>query len=269
MKFLVLQKLYVHFMYFFLTRKDAMLWDTPRMIDHYQQALLRVLLGLFAMAGIEPEGEGITSLPRGVKFAILKVLRRAESATRRLIATKTRGQEIPVYVPPAPRDKPSRKGSGKTRAKRVPQFSLIDPRSYHEELHPHRQPRRAQRKRRSEPRLLFRLAGLDGQPDYEEWSEADPVLSPDDELTAVSLCRRMQALFHALNDLDGQAQRMIREIAKRRAAKPGPGSVPPLRGGNPPGHRKKSIDEVDEILEACHWLATREPEPPERPAPPA
>ena len=50
---------------------------------------------------------------------------------------------------------------------------------------------------------------------------------------------------------------MVREIAKRRAAKPGPESVPPLRYGNPPGHRKRPIHEVDGILHECHMIAMR------------
>jgi len=42
-------------------------------------------------------------------------------------------------------------------------------------------------------------------------------------------------------------KRMVREIAKRRAVKPGPASVPPLRYAFPPGHRKCPIHEVDGI----------------------
>lgn len=243
-----------------------MLWDNPRMIDHYRLALLRVLLGLFAMAGLEPGSGVVETLPRGVKQAIFRVLRQAESATRRLIHAQTEGQTVPEYVAPPKRERSASKASGETRprASRIPQFQLVDARKFMEELYPNRRTRRAKAKRSTEPRLLFRLAGFDGQPDYEEWVAGAPELSPDDPLTAVHLSRRMQALHHALSDLPKQAERMLREIAKRRAAKPGPGAVPPLRQGPPPGHRKKHIHEVDEILESCHWLATREPIPPDR-----
>lgn len=245
-----------------------MLWDTPRIVEHSRLALLRVLLGLFVMAGLEPGNAVLETLPRGVKYAILKVLRQAESATRRLIAVEARNIEVPEYVAPPKREKSRSAGTGekKSRAPRMPQFCLVDPRTFCEELYPNRRSRRSKprRNRKTESRLLFRLAGVDGQPDYEEWSEAQPELSADDPLTATQLCRRMQALHHALSDLSKQAKRMAHEIAKRKAAAPGPKAVPPLRGGFPPGHRKKHIHEVDEILETCHWLAIREPEPPER-----
>ena len=265
----MLQKTDVRFMfYFYSALKDIMLWDTPRMIEHYRLALLRVVSGLFVMAGLEPGCGVLETLPRGVKYAILKVLRQAESATRRLIAVEARGLEMPDYIAPPKREKSTCRGAGerKSRAPRTPQFRLIDPRKFLEELYPNRRSRRAKarRERNTEPRLLFRIAGMDGQPDYEEWSDAAPDLSEDDALTAMALSRRMQALHHALNDLPKQAQRMAREIAKRKAAAPGPKAVPPLRGGFPPGHRKQHIHEVDEILETCHWLATREPEPPDR-----
>ena len=239
--------------------------DTDRFVEHNRLALLRVLAGLFAMAGLEP-GSGVTAvLPRRVKFAILRVLRRAESAGRRLIFAKARALDIPAYVPRDKRARTKAKATGARRASTRPaQFQLIDPRKFLEELFPNRKARRAQRKQRGKSRLLFRIAGTDGQPDYEAWSEAEPPLSPDDPLNAVPLSRRMQALFHALSDLDKQAQRMVREIARRRAAKPGPGSVPPLRYGPPPGHRKTPVDEVDAILGNCHWLARQDPVPPDR-----
>jgi len=170
---------------------------------------------------------------------------------------KTTGLEVPGYAQPASRSKGSRKKTGKTR---IPQFQLIDPRKFFAELHPHRKSCGLRRERRTEPRLLFRIAGFDGQPDYEEWSDPDPELSPDDPLNAVPLSRRMQALHHALNDLPKQAKRMVRKIAKRAAAKAGPGKVPPLRFGSPPGFRKKHIHEIDSILHECHCLAMRDRE---------
>ena len=29
----------------------------------------------------------------------------------------------------------------------------------------------------------------------------------------------------------------------------------PLRPGRPPGHRRKPLHEIDEVLAECHWLA--------------
>ena len=245
-----------------------MLRDASDPVERYRLVLLRLLAGLFVMAGLQPGTAVVESLPRGVKYAILRVLRQAESATRRLVMAEAAKLDAVEYVPPPKRERRAgvAKGDGakKTRAPRMPLFRLIDPRRFLEELHPNRKVRRAAKKKSREPKLLFRIAGFDGQPDYEEWSEGSPEPSQDDPLTATAISRRMQALHHALSDLPKQAQRMVREIAKRKAAQAGPKSVPPLRFGPPPGHRKRHVHAVDAVLAACHWLATREPVPPDR-----
>jgi len=263
--------LFVHIMFFFgFTEKDIMLLDTPHMIERYRRALFRLVAGLFVMAGLEPGTGGVETLPRRVRSAILRVLRQAESATRRLAVVKARELEVPVYVVRSTGRKSVAKGLGKAEGEkesqaRIPRFTLIDPRVFLEELHPNLKPRRskAQRKRESEPRLLFRFCDFDGAA-CEAWSEPAPELSPDDPMTAKHICRRMQALHHALSNLPKQAQRLVREMAKRAAAPPGPGRVPPLRYGFPPGYRKKPIHVVDTILRECHLLAMRESVPPER-----
>ncbi len=243
-----------------------MLWDTDRLVEHNRLALLRVLAGLFVMAGLTPGTGVIETLPRGVKYAILKVLRRSESATRRLIAAEADKLADVAYVPPPKHEKSQTKRTDapKRRAPRMPLFRLVDPRKHLEELHPNRRARRAaaRKKRGGERVLLFRIAGFDGRPDYEEWSEPVPELTPDDMLTAAGISRRMQALHHALGDLPAQAMRMKREIAKRKAAKPGPASVPPLRAGLPPGYRAGGTEPVDIILRDCHWIAMRKDRPP-------
>ena len=256
-----------------IVEKDAMLDDRPQQIERYRRVLLRLLAGLFVMAGLKPGTGVVETLPRGVKYAILRILRQAESATRRLVMAEAEALDKVEYLPPPKREKSSQKRRGdiKRRAPRMPQFRLIDPRKFYEELYPNRKARRAgaKKKRSTEPQLLFRIDSFDGRPAYEEWSEPSPELTPDDPLTSIGLSRRMQALHHALSDLPAQARRMAREIAKRKVAKPGPKSVPPLRIGRPPGHRKKAIHAVDIVLAACHYLATREPRPPERPVPDA
>jgi hypothetical protein len=73
-------------------------------------------------------------------------------------------------------------------------------------------------------------------------------------VNAGRLSWRLQALKLALDDLPGQARRMARWRARREAAK-APKFKSPLRPGPPPGHRKRHIHEVDEILADCHWLA--------------
>ena len=235
-----------------------MLWSTARIVEHNRLKLLSLVAGLCERAGIVPGGGGVETLPRAVKSAIFLVLRQVESATRRLVFVEIRGLAIPAYEPPK-RPQPKRraaKGDAKG-VERRPQFRLIDPRVAYPELYPHRKPRRSTplHPRRTERTLLFRLTSFDGRPPVEAWADADPEPTPDDPLTSVALCRRLQAVHDALNDLPSQAKRMVREIAKRRAAPPGPKSAPPLRLGPAPGHRKRPIHEVDEILTDCQWLA--------------
>ncbi|MEQ1521227.1 MAG: hypothetical protein ABL936_08145, partial [Aestuariivirga sp.] len=64
----------------------------------------------------------------------------------------------------------------------------------------------------------------------------------------------LQALKLALDDLPRQARRMAR-WRMRREAETAPKFKSPLRPGPPPGHRKRPIHEVDEVLTECHWLA--------------
>jgi len=252
-----------------------MIWSTARIVEHSRLALLRLLLGLFATAGMMPDGEAVSVLPRSVRNAILLVLRPAESALRRLIYVEARKLKVAEEESAASRTQSDRKKSarngsnqkgssqnapGNKRGTRPPKFRLIDPRKFIEELHPHRRKTKAKLKPSTEPQLQVRVAGFDGQPDFVIWSEPKAVPEPDDMVSAVRLIRRMLALKLALEDIPAQALRMAREMAKRAKAPPGPGRVPPLRGGTPPGHRKQQVHEVDELLETCHWLATcREP----------
>jgi hypothetical protein len=76
---------------------------------------------------------------------------------------------------------------------------------------------------------------------------ADPVSPPDGLVNAARLSRRLQALKLALEDLPRQAKRLVR-LQERRKASPWPKSTMPLRPGHPPGHRRKPIHEVDEVL---------------------
>ena len=234
-----------------------MIWSTARKTEFYRQALLRVLAGLYALAEIVPEEDSPSVVTRSIRNAIFRVLRPAESAARRLIFVETQGMDSVEYVPPPERKKTKRKGPPVKRGKRKPLFRLIDPRKFLEELYPNRRKRTRRPKRQpsTEPRMLARVTGFDGQPDCVIWSTPDVVAMPGDLVDAAQMLRRMEALQGALNDLPGQARRMLREIAKRKAAPPGPRSVPPLRYGPAPGYLKDGTHEVHMILSECHKLA--------------
>ena len=248
-------------------KKDTMTWSAEQTTETYRLALLRVLAGLFVMAGMTPGGSVVSTLPRCVRSAILLILRPAEAAARRLIFEKAKSVEVPEYVEPPAKDrsksKGKGKGTGKKRGPRKPLFRLIDPRKFLEEFYPNRRKRKAKPRSTgsTEPQMQVRIAGFDGQPDFIIWSEPKPLPTPDDALNAEPLCRRMLALQYALEDLPAQALRMAREMAKRKKAKPGPKRVPPLRYGYPPGYRQKPLYEVDYILRGCSALARMRPQP--------
>jgi len=85
--------------------------DGTAAISSNLEALKRILAGLVSMAGLGPhpevraEGEPRRTLPRHLHRAILRLLRPAEAAARRLIIAAAHG--LVVVLPPA--GKPSRK----------------------------------------------------------------------------------------------------------------------------------------------------------------
>src|SRR5687768_858765 len=74
-------------------------------IERNREALKRVLAMLVAMAGL---GGGQAVLPRHLHRAVLRLLRPAESAARRLVIATARG----LVVPSPPSRKPGPKATG-------------------------------------------------------------------------------------------------------------------------------------------------------------
>ena len=84
-----------------------------------------------------------------------------------------------------------------------------------------------------------------------------PPPSFDDDVSAAALCRRMNALMAALQDLEGQTRRMARlqERIKRQPRQVGKLPLRVMRPGLPPGFRQRQKHEVDEVLAETHRLA--------------
>ena len=84
-----------------------------------------------------------------------------------------------------------------------------------------------------------------------------PPPAPEDEISAVALCRRMNSLMAALEDLPGQTMRLVKLRArmKQRYEQSGKPALHTLRPGLPPGYRQRPKQEVDEVLAECHKLA--------------
>jgi hypothetical protein len=220
-------------------------WDLA--IKRNSEALKGIIETLFAMLGLDGI-EAASRIPRSLHSAVLGVLRPAESAVRRLIVVVARGLVVKVAPSrPMPKGHVIRKGSGPSR----PAFKLCDKRIFFPELD-----NRRVRYAKYPPRIHF--FGPDSTVD-DLWPGRPRVTAPvspppDGLINAARLARRLEALKLALEDLPRQAKRMARWRIRREAAK-APKFKSPLRPGPPPGHRKKKIHPIDEILANCHWLA--------------
>jgi hypothetical protein len=278
--------------------------DWNAAIEKHREALTHIVAALVAMAGLggqftffpqegaSPQGLAQAeksklspTLPRHLRLAVLRLLRQAESATRRLIIALARG--LVVTLPPrmarppqAGKTKvistilrngvgtgiamPSAAPGGSSSARAAPRalsLPLFDPLQ-----HPFR-PRRPQQN--GVPRICF--------PGF---TQPFPVAdrrppAPDDTVDAGRLGRRLEALASALDDLPRQAMRFARWRNRRDAARAedkehryAAGALDrqplargrvrrvwPLRMGRPPGSRRRPSHEVDEVLTAAHGLA--------------
>ena len=219
--------------------------DWVRAIERNSEALKGIVEALFAM--LELAGAAtVARLPRSVHSAVLRVLRPAESAVRRLVVIAAQG--LVVKIAPS---RPMPVGLiGKGGGSRRPSFQLFDPRKNFATL---RQDRRTAT--RNPPRIhIFgndpRVAALWTAPQ----PLAEPPPPPDGLVNAQRLSRRLQALKLALEDLPRQARRLARWRVRLETA-PRPKFRSPLRPGHPPGYRRKPVHEVDEVLAECHGLA--------------
>ena len=219
-------------------------WDLA--IKRNSKALKGIIEVLFALLGLDGT-DAASRIPRSLHSAVLGVLRPAESAVRRLIVIAARGLVVKV-VPSRPMPKGHMIGKGGGNS--VPSFQLYDTRKDFPELRQHRV-----KYAKHPPRVLF--LGPDSRVD-DLWPAPQPVAAsvppPDGLVSATRLSRRLQALKLALEDLPRQARRMARWRMRRENSKTATFKSP-LRPGPPPGHRRRKIHEVDEILANCHWLA--------------
>jgi hypothetical protein len=215
-------------------------------IERNREALLRIVAALFALLRLR-EGGAVTRIPRALHSRILRELRPAEAALRRLIVIAARGL---VVKPPPSRPMPAGRIIRKGGTLRPPAFPLVDPKQRLASPPPAFVPRRA------EPRIHF----FDDDPRIVAlpmWSTPRPEPAkppPDGLINAKALCRRLEALKLALADVPRQARRLARWRA-RQARKQPPKPASPLRSGRPPGYRRKPVHEADEVLIECHHLA--------------
>jgi hypothetical protein len=92
------------------------------------------------------------------------------------------------------------------------------------------------------------------------FTEPAPFPSRDDPVDTAALVRRIQALKEALDNLPRHAKRLARwkmkgELARRSAGRPKPGRLSPFRPGFAPGYHRHKPQEIDVILDDCHYFA--------------
>ena len=221
-------------------------------IEYHRTVLLELVTGLFALAGFMPGEAAVSRLSGAVRSQILRVLRPAETATRRLVLYLANRV---VLVDPKARAgvckaKRARKAVRVPRP-RAPVFRLYDRWKYFPEL---ADPRK--RVLRGPGPRIWLFDGFDHL--RNPTPPAKPERDPED---AARLCRRMQALHRALSNMPAQAKRLKRDMARREKAPPGPGRYGPMRPGLPPGARENRTHQVDELLSVCHRLAWRDAPP--------
>ncbi|QPC88722.1 hypothetical protein GA830_14410 [Mesorhizobium sp. NBSH29] len=233
-------------------------WD--RAIEVNREALERVLVMLICMAGLRravlhPGDAGRTTLPRHLHRAVLRLLRPAESAMRRLVIIIARGLVV------APRDMPGgcfSRAPGRTfpahnalndaQGQKKCGLPLCDPaRRYF-------LPLRRGAASNSVPRISLPgiLAPFVITP--------RPLPARDDLVDANGLVLRLQTLTHVLDDLPRHALRFARWHARARAEASQPAAQKnrrrwPLRHGRPPGAHRKGDHEVHLLLTNLHGLA--------------
>ena len=228
-------------------------------IEHNHAILLRNVAWLFTWLKIEVGGS-VETISRLRHSTVLFVLRPSESAFRRVlqVTVLVRGLIAPL---PAKRSalarRIERKSTGEAqRGARPLPFKLVDQRKNFD-LFPDRPkyvkgPGPWVTDLWSDDPIYDRSALYAHQ---EKMNRPQP--SPDDDICAAALCRRMNALMSALGDLDAQALRMAKLLARIERQPRQVGKLPlrVLRPGLPPGHRQRRKHEIDEVLAECHQLA--------------
>ncbi len=262
-------------------------------IEKNREALRRILAMLVSMAGLpvlRGRGDAVISdrpntLPRHVHRLVLRLLRPAEAATRRLIIVAARGLVVKLVAarPRKAKPKPAltrRNGFGTgivIRPGPLPEwaralapkrsgtlsFPLFDPLK-----------RFGVRHRCGKPSAMPRISFLDSRPFnplFQSPRAPDPLpLSPDDPLDTGRLHRRLDAMALALGDLPRQAKRLARWQARAAAQREHIAAAAvasgnkdagrlqrfsPMRPGHPPGWRSRPVEKVDEVLNELHGLA--------------
>ncbi len=258
-------------------------------IKKNREALAQIVAGLFLLVGWQ-KGEKRPEFLRGFTQRHLRTaLRKAEAAVRRLIVlyVYVHGMKVVARKPRAKRERPLPDFSkfGLSSNDRPPVFNLFDPRKNislilslskdegevygASTISTLSSSGLSRGSNEYAEEIIQRLAQLSGKSFNNNTNEAwvDPRVDPRNKSEdkddgggmkllpdPTKLLRRLVALDHALKTIPQQAKRLARIMAQREHAPPGPGKVPPMRPGAPPGSCKRSTEEIDLVLRECHGL---------------
>jgi hypothetical protein len=220
--------------------------DWTRDIEKNRQALLAIVAGLIAVVGLQ--------MSREVRLQVLRILRPAESAVRRLIVIAARGLTLkprartpmPMPMPMAVAKQLRLRRKGHVRR---PVFQLADP------FAPMVEPAH-KRYAKQGPRISSIAPPDPTVTAIFAVREPKPPVPATPVDTTQMLKRRLEAIQLALGDLPKQARRLLRWKARRAAlAAQRPILTSPLRPGRAPYLPKVLIRNVDFVLERCHLLA--------------
>jgi hypothetical protein len=248
-------------------------WDYA--VERNRERLLGAVLALFTLIGLV-EGGMVERLSQPLYRKVLGRVKAAEAAVRRLIIVAARNIVVePRPKRPAPK-RPSRSSNGKFQGKdkskaqdesksRPPSFPLCDPQRRSDWGRPRRKRRKYTgpepriRVLDYDPRIPWFLRGPDPTPAPAPVRQKNVALK-DGMVSAKRLCRRLFAIVRALTNIEREAERYARFLAKP-AEERRPKRERALRYGWPPGWRIKPRHEIHEILKECHWLVRSLPEP--------
>ena len=217
-------------------------FDPAAMIDYNRLVLLRLLAELLARIESASDAVSVDMMPRSVRWAVLKTLRTAESAGRRLIAALAHRITLPDYMPRPRGTIEKQRIQNKSKPARLKSFPMFDS-----------LPKSGQT-RQKRPLIEPRILSFD-EPITPQIIPASVDPSPDDLIDPTSIVGRIHALEKALEDIEGRAKRFAQELKRRRhPACRRKRRVTGLRPGSPPGYRNRITHEIDEILRDCMEL---------------
>ncbi|MFZ2102206.1 MAG: hypothetical protein WAU86_16750, partial [Oricola sp.] len=97
----------------------------PVAIERNRAALLRIVAMLFAIAGLD-DGRTVETLPRHLRFYLIRILRPAESAVRRLVIIVARGLVVEIRPPVSQANRHPAKVEKKTGATNIVMLGPIN-----------------------------------------------------------------------------------------------------------------------------------------------